>query len=136
MRPATDDMRPDEQQLSDDQHRRVSDAIESVAWGDIDGEIRSLEDAMRRAVEATRADADRWDAELEGRYVDEFSVDPSDVEDMDPAVRLAYVGRLVRSLALVWGVSGGYLGREAVGEASPGSLGHMVRTLNDITWLP
>ena len=128
-------MQHDEHQLSDDQHRRVSEAIESVLWGDIDGDIRCFENAMRRAVEATRADADRWDAEFEDRYVCEFSVGPSDVEEMDPAVRLAYVGRLVRTLALAWGVSAGYRGREAVGEASPRSLGHMVRTLNDISWL-
>lgn len=128
-------MRRDGHQFSDDQRRRVAEAIESVAWGDTDRDIRCFEDVMRRAVEATRADADRWDAELEDRYVDEFSVDPSDVADMDPGVRLAYVGRLVRTLALAWGVSAGYRGREAVGEASPRSLGHMVRTLNDISWL-
>ena len=93
----------DEKQLSDDQPRQVADAIESVAWGDIDRAIWSFEDAMRRGVEATRADADYWDAELEGRYV-EFSVNSSDVEDMDPAVRLAYVGRLLRTLAMTWGV--------------------------------
>jgi hypothetical protein len=34
--------------------------LEHMTWGDMDGYIRSLENALRRALEATAVDFQRW----------------------------------------------------------------------------
>jgi hypothetical protein len=58
-----------------------------------------------RALDATAAEFPLWEAEGEERYVDEFGVSGEDVAEMTTEWRLAYVGRLVRTLALCYGVS-------------------------------
>ncbi len=53
---------------------------------------------------ATSDYADRWDAnELSLPWVDEYSVPGDGVVYMSDAMRLCYVGRLIRSLALAYG---------------------------------
>ena len=97
-------------QLDRKQRREAVELLEGVTWGDMDLRIRSVEEALERALEATANEFPLWEQDGEDRYGDEFSVTPADLESMDPEWRLAYVGRLVRSLALCYGVETGDFG--------------------------
>jgi hypothetical protein len=75
----------------------------------MDGYIRGMEEALRLALEATSGDFYRWEEEigppLEARGYDEFSLPEAFLQAMRTEEKLAYVARLLRSLALQYGVS-------------------------------
>jgi hypothetical protein len=126
-------------QFGPSQEQAALDVIERMAWGDLDDAIRGLELCLRRALEATREDFVRWeDGDFEQRFGDEFSLADAQVEELSSEDRLAYLARLLRSLALHSGVSavlgdgrGGLVGQEDA--SSPAAL---LRGLNDVAWTP
>jgi hypothetical protein len=113
-----------------------------MPWHDMDAAIRGLETCLRLALEATGDDFARWETELgpafEADGYDEFSLQADTVEEMSPEERLCYVARLLRSLALHYGVSAEFGGARTglVGEASATSPAALLRGLNDLSWLP
>jgi hypothetical protein len=113
----------------DPQARRESlAAIEHVPWGSINHAVDSMDQSLRRAMEATTDAFWVWEkgAAGERRFGDEFSLTPLQVDSLTPKWRLAYVARLIRSFALCWGVStefgGGVLGAATEDRAAPGRL--------------
>ena len=64
-----------------------------------------METALQLAVDATEDALSFWEAYGEDRFGDEFSLTNAEVESLDPAWRLAYVARLIRSAAGVYGVT-------------------------------
>jgi hypothetical protein len=116
--------------------------IESLAWGDMDNTIRDLEICLRRALEATGADFVRWESDLGRRFeeagFDEFNLPRSLIEQMPLDEKLPYVARLLRSLALHYGVSAEFGGGRGglVGQAHTTSPAALLRGLNDIAWMP
>jgi hypothetical protein len=137
-------------QFGPDQQARAVALIHRMAWGDMDYAIRDVETVLGLAMEATRAEFLRWEHELgplfEAEGYDEFSVPATQVEEMSDGDKLAYVARLLRTLALSYGVDAGF-GYLVAGESplerydrlehghgsSPAAL---LRGLNDITWMP
>lgn len=116
--------------------------LERMAWGDMDNAIRGLEICLRLALEATGEDFLRWENDLGPAFEDdgysEFTLPREVIRDMPLDEKLAYVARLLRSLALSYGVSF-EVGRArpgAVGEADETSPAALLRGLNDILWLP
>ena len=79
-------------------------------------------------MEATTGAFLLWQANDAGeqRFGDEFSLTAQQVADLDPELRLAYASRLIRTLALYWGVptefSSSALGAPADASTCPGSL--------------
>jgi hypothetical protein len=65
-------------------------------------------------------------------FYDEYLLTPSDVHDLSEEWRLAYVARLVKSLALMYGGCDDPL----AGEAAPETPAGILRGLNDISWTP
>ena len=123
--------------LDGTQRREAVELLEGVTWGDMDVHIRTLEGALERALEATASEFFMWEQDGEDRYGDEFSVTPADLEAMSPEWRLAYVGRLVRSLAMCYGVStGDFGGGLPLLEADANSPGGLLRALNDLVHMP
>jgi hypothetical protein len=61
--------------------------------------IADVEQALICLLVATTHDADRWDTRADELPWDGFSVPDDVAEAMSPELRLAYVGKLVRSLA-------------------------------------
>jgi hypothetical protein len=119
--------------LNDDAARKVIELVESMPWGDIDGHLRAMEHAMRLAIDATREDLQFWEAEAyDAGYDDEFAVDPKEFADMSPQWRKAYIGRLICTLGLCYGVGAGWSGGPAVGQEDPTSVAALVRRLNDL----
>ncbi len=94
-------------QLDRNQERDAIALIEAIPWGDMDLHIRSVERALERAVAATAEEFPLWEAEGEERFIDEFSVAEEDIAAMSAEWRLAYVGRLVRTIALCYGLGTG-----------------------------
>lgn len=113
-----------------------------MAWGDMDNAIRGLEICLRRALKATGEDFARWENDLgpglEQAGFDEFNLPRNLIEEMPLDERLAYVARLLRSLALDYGVSAEFGGGRGglVGEAQTTSPAALLRGLNDIAWMP
>jgi hypothetical protein len=124
-------------QLSERQKREVIAVIESCTWGDMELHIRSVEAALERVLQATAEDFPLWEAEGEGRYADEFSISEEDIAGMSAEWRLAYIARLVRSLALCYGVATAEFGNAPpLLLAEPNSPGGLLRALNDLIMLP
>jgi hypothetical protein len=125
-------------ELTAEQRRQAIALIEELPWGDVEAQIRDLEEALWRALEATCGDLLRWEARAEELgFQDEFSLSLEDVAALTPEWRLAYVARLVRSLALAYGVPE----RELGGSPStliedPDSVAGLVRGINDLIHLP
>jgi len=87
--------------------------VEETPWGDIEGAMESCEAALRRALEATRADFEYWQENCEAAGLDEFSLEPSEIDGLSEESQRAYFARLLRSAALHYGLGtefGGELG--------------------------
>jgi hypothetical protein len=123
-------------QFGAQQQKEALALLESLTWGDMEMDIRALEDALRRSIEATRSDFLKWEAEAEGvGMTDEFAVPAEVVADLSPEWRLAYVARLLRSLAMAYGVSTDWEGRLPVTEEDKNSPAGLLRGLNDLLWV-
>jgi hypothetical protein len=113
--------------------------LEEMAWGDY---LRNMEGALRLALEATTDDFYGWEEELgpamEADGYDEFSVPPARLEELSLEEKVAYVARLLRTLALAYGVSAEFgVGQGGlVGQAHQTSPASLLRGLNDVLWLP
>lgn len=110
--------------------------IESIPWGDLELGIQGFEQALQLALEATTGCFLLWEAEGEERYDDEFSLAPEQVAELDDEWRLAYVARLLVSMAFSYGVGTGvYHAKRPItlieNNHSPAAL---LRGLNDILW--
>lgn len=119
------------------QQARAIELIQSMPWGDIDGAIRIIDEALLRAMQATADDFQRWEVHADDMgYVDEFSLTPDDVARMSNEWKLAYVARLLRSLAGMFGVGTEFGDQVLVAEHDPHSPAGLLRGLNDIASMP
>jgi len=80
--------------------------IDAVPWGDLAVSAGDVDQVLRLALEATTQAFLLWETDGAGerRYGDEYSLSAADVDSLDDQWRMAYVARLLRSLALCWGV--------------------------------
>jgi hypothetical protein len=108
---------------------KVIAAVEERAWGDVINAIACLDEALRLATEASGAELAEWENRLCAAYGDEFSVPPEAVASMDQVDRLAYVARLVRTVALMWGTS---TEDDLVRFSAYAGLGGLLRKVADI----
>ena len=97
--------------LSDEQLRGVVELVESTPWADVEGSIETLDAALRLALEITREEFAVWHMELEpAGYENEF--DDALVRDLPMDVRAPLVARLLRTIALAYGVGTEFGARE------------------------
>jgi hypothetical protein len=129
-------------QFDSGQRERAIALLEDVPWGDLDRSIRDMEQALRLALEATTGEFQRWEEDvgpaLEAEGYDEFSVPAAMVNELTSEEKLIYVARMLRTLALSYGVSAEFGGGRTglVGEASAKSPAWVLRGLNDIQMTP
>jgi hypothetical protein len=120
-----------------EQQQRVLDLVTDLPWADVEGAICCVEDALRLALEATEDAFPMWEAVAEDNgFDDEFSLGPSQVRDLSPEERLAYVARLVRTVMLNYGVDDRFGDRPSVREAPSWTPAGILHGLNDISWTP
>jgi hypothetical protein len=144
------------EQFDAGQVRRAVELLERLPWGDIDPAICDMEAALRLAMEATREEFQHWEdtigPELEqDRGWNEFSVPATHVDQFTSEEKLAYVARLLRSLALAYGVSTDPLEAHGarfkqhqqfrppslhLGENDPHAPAELLRGLNEIRLTP
>jgi hypothetical protein len=123
--------------LNAEQQERVIDLVAELPWGDVDGAICCLEEALRLALEATDHAFPHWETLAEDiGEEDEFSLTPEQVRDLSPQQRLAYLARLLRTLALTYGVNAGFGDGTHIGQEQPYTPAAILRGLNDISWTP
>ncbi len=73
----------------------------------------------------------------EARFVDEFSVSVDQLDAMTDQWKLALVARLLRTVAIMYGVSTDYVADQPnVGQEATGTPAALLRGLNDIVCLP
>jgi hypothetical protein len=91
-------------QSSPPQQERALDLIDSLPWGDMRDWIRDLESALRRALEATADDYQRWeDSESKADYVEPDFMSADLVAQMSDEERRAWIAALIRVLAQAYG---------------------------------
>lgn len=94
---------------------RALELIEGIAWGDMEGAIRTFEECLARALAVTYDEFQRWEMAVDnGEFADEFSVDAETMRVAPCELKLAYVARLLRSAALMYGVGSDYRWAAAV----------------------
>lgn len=118
-------------QFDEGQRTRTLELVESMPWGDIDGAIRTIDKSLLLAMEATAEDFLRWELHaLDVGFVDEFSLTPDEIAGMSDEWKLAYVARLLRSMALMFGVGTEFGDRVLVADHDPRSPAGLLRGLN------
>ena len=124
--------------LSPDQRRELIALVEAIPWGDMDAHIRTVEDALVRAVEATSEDFRLWQEQADdGGLHDEFALEPEDVDALTPEWRLAYVARLLRSLTMFYGLRVTEFARNPSRlRVDEDSIAALVHGINDLVHLP
>lgn len=121
-----------DKQFDNGRGKRALELLEQMPWGDIEMNISDTKDALRRLVGATSAVADRWDEEFFDSYGDEFSVPDETVTAMTETELLAYIARLVRSLALAYGVDAGLSNRQLRQTDNPDSPAALLQGLTNL----
>ncbi len=124
--------------LSPDQRRELVALVETIPWGDMDAHIRTVEDALVRAVEATSEDFRLWQEQADDCGLhDEFALEPEDVDALTPEWRLAYVARLLRSLTMFYGLRVTEFARNPSRlRVDENSIAALVHGINDLVHLP
>jgi hypothetical protein len=89
------------------QQRRTVELVEhTLATDDIESRLSDIAEALRLALEATRESYVQWHEQVETTcFSDEFALSRRQVEYLSPEWRLAYVARLIHTMALAYGVS-------------------------------
>ena len=96
-----------------------------------------VDESLLRAMQATSSDFEHWELHSEEMgFEDEFSLTSDDVANMADEWKLAYIARLLRSLALAFGVGTEFGDRVLVAEHYPSSPAALLRGLNDIACMP
>jgi hypothetical protein len=127
----------DEWQLTAEERAPALALLESLPWGDIDGHLVAMELVLRVALDLTAVDFELWEREGEVRFGDEFSVTVDELEELPDEWKLALVARLLRTFAMMYGVSTDYVAGETnVGQETANTPAALLRGLNDIVQLP
>jgi len=101
-------------QLTPDQQQHVLGIVSENPWGDTAGSLALIDEALAIAMLATRDEFIYWEQRADANgFVDEFSI--NDVSALSPEWRHALVARLLRSIAMAYGV-GTDLGRDEIGQ--------------------
>ena len=98
-------------QVTHRQQFELQRILEQTPWGDVAGALEVIDEGLATAMRATREDFRRWETNHEDAgYVDEFSID--DVAGLSSEWRSALVARLLRSIAMAYGVGTDYASDE------------------------
>ncbi len=103
--------------LTRDQQQQVLGIVSENPWGDTAGSLALIDEALAIAMRATLDEFIHWEqlADANG-FVDEFSI--NDVSALSPEWRHALVARLLRSIAMAYGV-GTDFSRDEIGQVDP-----------------
>lgn len=94
------------------QQAEMTEVVLNTPWGDIAPALDQVEDALWLGMEATVDAFWLWEEQAESAgYGDEFSIGAAELDEMPDEWRLAYVARLLRTMAMAIGVSTEFSGQ-------------------------
>jgi len=119
--------------MQDEQQARVQELLNDLPWADVDGAICDIELNLRLLLDATKDSLQMWEAEADERgFDDEYLLSSADVHELTEEWQLAYVARLVKNLALMYGIRD----TSDAGEPDRDTPAGIICGLNDISWTP
>jgi hypothetical protein len=108
----------------DERTREVMHLVDHVPWGDVEGHVESIVEVLAPALQGTVDDLERW--ENSPSAADEFSLEAADVLALPPDDKIAYLARVLTTVALHVGIS------TAFGESAIGREAHDVQSLTGL----
>lgn len=118
------------------QVERARALLETTAWGDTIPATEGVAESLRYAMQLTRDEFVAWETEFDGDRIDEFEVPPQEARAMTPEWRLAHLARLVRSIAMNYGVDTDYGKSQPTGRLEPNSPAAVLAELAEISQHP
>ncbi len=118
---------------------QLNEILERMPWGDTERDIRDVELILRLALEATEDAFMRWENVLgpafESEGYSEVNLPADRIEEMSQKDRFAYVARLLRTLAISYGVDPGfgYLAPWRIPARTTRPLGTRTQRLSGVT---
>lgn len=95
--------------LTELQRQAVLDLIEQIPWSDARGALETVDEGLAFALDLTATDFRFWHTKIEPLgYEDEY--DRTLVSELPPEWKLALVARLLRTIAISYGLSTDYGG--------------------------
>jgi hypothetical protein len=115
------------------QGRAVAELLAGTPWADISNAAMSVEIVLALLLRVTAGDFATWEEAAENAgYENEYDVTDADLSAMPGALRRGYVARLIRNVALDFGVGTEYGGDVGVRRGDRDSLAFLVRRFCDI----
>jgi hypothetical protein len=133
--------RKEELQFGEAEQVAALELLEQQLWGDVDGFLYSMEFALRLALDATYDEFQDWEERVGPRLLDAYAAEENDlpaeaIDEFSPEEKLAFIARLIRNIAVGYGVSVDYLPPHVnVGQEDEHTPAAVIRGLNDIAWL-
>lgn len=117
-------------QLTNHQQQEVLRIVSKIPWGDVESALKVIDDGLAIAMRATREDFIRWEHHHDDAgFIDEFSI--ADISALATEWRYALTARVIRSIAMAYGVGTDY-STDEIGEvdcADTSAAGTVVRKL-------
>lgn len=102
-------------------------------WADIFNALLGVEIVLGLLLEATHHDFLVWQAEADAAgYPNEFDISEAELARMPDRLRRGYIARLIRNVALDFGVATEYSGQLGARRNDDGSLAPLLHTLCEI----
>ena len=116
--------------------QRMHELVTKTAWGDTLFCIGSMKEMLPYMMRLSAQEFAAWEAGLGGDEVDEFSVPLEDAFRQPVEWRLAHIARLIRSLAMSFGVDTNYGTPKLTDRVDPSSPAAVLNELSKIALLP
>jgi hypothetical protein len=112
--------------------------IMGLPWGDLSAAILGVKDSLKLLMLLTSGEFLRWERDLADTYPSEYELPVEHAQSLPIEERFAHVARLIRSLAMDYGLRTDYALppeeiREKIGEISPGSPAYILTLLDDLS---
>jgi hypothetical protein len=119
--------------LDPTQIRALQSLVGQTPFADIANALVGVEIVLGLATEATREAFWLWEEQADAAgYADEFALDSAQIEAMSDEWRLAYIARLLRTVALDVGIGTEFGGLVGARRNDPGTLAPLLRNLLEI----
>jgi len=116
--------------LGEEQQSAALDLLGALPWGDLRCGMDTLEQAVRLGLAEPQTEFALWMEEGEIRFGDEFDLTPAELESLTEEWRMAYVARLLRTIALMIGMPTEFASGASVPGERPRTIMGVMRSLD------
>jgi hypothetical protein len=115
---------------------RARKLLETTAWSDTHAAAKAVAEGLRYARELTQDDVIAGETELDGNRIDECAVHPQEARAMPTEWRLAHLARLIRSIAINYGLDPDERTAQPTDRLNSNSPAAVLAELDEIVHLP